>query len=517
MKTKFFHLIVSALLLSGTLVAQQPLNRCGTMDMFKQQSAQDISFLQRRMNIEKNVQQWISDNQYTANKTNAVITIPVVIHVVYNTAAQNISDAQIQSQIDVLNEDYSMNNADKANTPAAFASVAVNTGIQFCLAKRDPKGNATTGITRTSTNVTSFAPGDGGKVFYTAQGGTDIWDRDKYLNLYVCNMMSSGFIGFASMPGTIASADGAMFDYRAFGRTGGSFLTYYDKGRTVTHEIGHWLDLWHPWGDDGGACSGDDYCADTPNQAGSLYNCQSFPLTDACSPKSPGVMFMNFMEYVPDACMNLFTKNQSDRMNALLNTYRASLKTSQGCVAPGAVAPVANFSISNVSPLLGKTISFTNSSTGTITSYSWNFGTNATPTTASTAGPHSVSYSTLGTKTISLTVTGAGGSNTVTKTITVSATPTDIYEKTIFPSLVTLCPNPSDGKEIFINLNGAIDNNPQISVSVYDIVGRKMYFTSSYYGNNEVILKFSPQLPSGMYIFEMGIKNDKFIRKLIVD
>ena len=267
------------------------------------------------------------------NHRTGVITIPVVVHVVYNTTAQNISDAQIQSQINVLNQDFRKLNADASSVPSVFAGLASDAQIEFCLAKRDPNGNATTGITRTQTTRTSFAY-SGDYIKYNSTGGKDAWDRNQYLNLWVGNL-SGGLLGYAQFPGGAAATDGVVCTYTAFGTTG-TAAAPFNKGRTATHEVGHWLNLYHIWGDDNGACTGSDQVADTPNQANSNGGCPAFPKV-SCSNGPNGDMWMNYMDYTDDRCMYMFTTGQKTRMDAVLvpGGFRAGLATSQGCVAPG--------------------------------------------------------------------------------------------------------------------------------------------------------------------------------------
>ena len=259
------------------------------------------------------------------------MTIPVVVHVLYNTAAQNISDAQVQSQIDVLNADYHKLNADQSKVPSAYAGLIADAGVQFVLAKRDPSGNATTGIVHKSTTSTSFDDSD--KMKYSSKGGDDAWDASSYLNLWCCNL-GGGLLGYAQFPGGAAATDGVAILYSAFG-SGGSAVSPYNLGRSATHEVGHWLNLRHIWGDDKGACTGSDLVADTPNQADSNFGCPTFPHV-TCSNGPSGDMFMNYMDYVDDGCMQMFSSGQGDRMDAVFATggARVSLLTSQGGVAP---------------------------------------------------------------------------------------------------------------------------------------------------------------------------------------
>jgi hypothetical protein len=239
----------------------------------------------------------------------SVITIPVVVHVVYNNSPENISDAQIRSQIDVLNQDFRRRNPDTVNTPAAFRPFAADCGIEFELAKVDPHGYATTGIVRSHTAVQAFNIDDGVK--YAAQGGDDAWDCNSYLNIWVTSL-SSGILGYASVPGGPVDRDGITVQYTAFG-TIGTATAPFNKGRTATHELGHWLNLIHTWGD---ADCGDDHVADTPPQKGPNRGCPGQVLI-TCGSGPYGDMYMNYMDFTDDGCMNTFTSGQTDRMRAL--------------------------------------------------------------------------------------------------------------------------------------------------------------------------------------------------------
>ena len=329
MKKNFYLALALTAAISTGSLAQQVRN-CGTMHHLMEQQQNDPHLMDRMQQIEVRSQDWITTQTGTANKTTAVITIPVVVHVVYNTAAQNISDAQINSQIAILNQDFRKLNADVSLVPSAFSGLVADCELEFCLAKRDPNGNATTGIVRKSTTVTSFSTND--NIKRSANGGDDAWNSSLYLNLWVGNL-SGGVLGYAQFPGGAAATDGVVILYSAFGNTGAAAAPF-NKGRTATHEIGHWLNLRHIWGDDGGACSGSDQVTDTPNQAAENYGTPAFPRTDACTSTSPGVMFMNYMDYVDDAAMFMFTAGQKSRMLAALNTSRTGILTSQGCVPP---------------------------------------------------------------------------------------------------------------------------------------------------------------------------------------
>jgi len=255
------------------------------------------------------------------------LVIPVVVHVVYKNATENVSVSQIMSQIDALNRDYRKTNPDFSNAPGAFQPLGADMDITFCLASIDPNGNPTTGITTTSTTVQGFSQSTEPKS--TATGGKDNWNPNKYLNLWVCDL-SSSLLGYATFPTDLASdpdKDGVVIDYTYFGTIGTS-TSPFDKGRTATHEVGHWLNLRHIWGD---ANCGDDFVSDTPEQQGPNGQCPSFPKV-TCSNGPNGDMFMNYMDYVDDACMVMFTTGQKQRANAAIASFRPGLATSGGCV-----------------------------------------------------------------------------------------------------------------------------------------------------------------------------------------
>ena len=292
------------------------------MEYLSQQIEQNPSLIKKMQSDEIKLQNWIKNNN---GKQSSVITIPVVVHVVYYNNNENISDQQIFSQIDIINEDFRRLNSDTINTPSAFQSVAADTEIEFCLASEDPDGNTTTGITRTATSQSSFSTNDGVK--YSSSGGIDAWNTSEYLNIWVCDL-SGGLLGYAQFPGGNASSDGVVCDYAYFGNMG-TATSPYDLGRTLTHEIGHWLNLRHIWGDSN---CGNDFCGDTPEHSSSNYGCPNFPSTSNCSGNgAAGDMFMNYMDYTDDACMNIFTNDQKTRMIAAINNFRSGLLTSNGC------------------------------------------------------------------------------------------------------------------------------------------------------------------------------------------
>ncbi|MBV6439691.1 MAG: T9SS C-terminal target domain-containing protein [Haliscomenobacteraceae bacterium CHB4] len=333
--------LCSLLLLAGSLTAQK--RTCAANEVLARQLMEDPFMKQRTDDIERQTDQFIAAG---GAQDRVVVTIPVVVHVVYYNSAQNISDSRILSQLQVLNDDFRRLNADAANTPSAFQGVAADCEVNFCLATQDPNGNATSGIQRRQTSVNGFSTNDAMK-FYSS-GGLDAWDRNKYLNLWVCDI-SGGILGYAQFPGGPANTDGVVCDYAYFGTTGAT--PPFDKGRTATHEVGHWLNCYHIWGDDGTSCNGTDQVSDTPNQGDENYGCPTFP-TVSCSNGPNGDMFMNYMDYTDDACMNLFTTGQKNRMQALFASggARQALLSSPGCQPPsgGSCGTPSGLSATNI-------------------------------------------------------------------------------------------------------------------------------------------------------------------------
>jgi PKD repeat protein len=416
MKKLLLSLFVSILTL-GLATAQT--NRCGTMEYHEILKAQDPGYEARHAAIEELVTRKISADKTW--RTTGTISIPVVFHILYSTnnATQNISNARINAQMAVLNADYSATNTDIGNVPSVFTSAIGNANIQFCLAVRDPQGNTTDGIIRKQTSTTSFSISNNG-IKFDSMGGDDAWPSTDYLNIWVGNL-GNGLLGYAQFPGGPANTDGVVLLNECVGGPGApGTLTPYHLGRSASHEIGHWLDLKHIWGDDNGACSGSDLVADTPNQAAENYGCPSFPQI-SCSNGPNGEMYMNYMDYTDDACMMMFTNGQCTRMNSTLSNARASIQNSQGCVPVTAGAPVANFTASSTNILVGGSVNFTDQSAGNPTTWDWVFS-GGTPGNSNSQNPSNIVYNAPGTYTVTLTVTNLNGTDTETKTnyITVS-------------------------------------------------------------------------------------------------
>ncbi len=303
---------------------------CGSMEYLEHQISENPLRLNALQAIEDHTNAILSGAARSG--VTGVVTIPVVVHVVYNNTAENISDAQILSQITVLNKDFRRTNSDANGTWPQ----AADSEIEFCLATVDPNGNPTTGITRTSTSTTAFAANDNMK--RNSTGGKDAWPAGSYLNLWICDL-SGGLLGYAQFPGGAAATDGVVIDYQYIG-TIGTATAPFNLGRTATHEVGHWLNLRHIWGD--GGCSVDDFVSDTPASDGPNYGCA--PSTVSCGTVD---MVQNYMDYSDDGCMNLYTAGQKARMRALFDAggARLSLLSSAGCGS--APAPTCSDGIQN--------------------------------------------------------------------------------------------------------------------------------------------------------------------------
>lgn len=302
------HFVPLYLLLCLTSQAVMAQRNCASHEYLQQQLQRDPLLAQKIAAFES-----FRENEVMLNGTGApapmVIKIPVVVHVLYNTATQNISDAQIKSQIEVLNRDFRRLNADTIHTPAMFRHLAADCEFEFELAKIDPAGRATTGITRRATSIMMYGLDD--RIKFTGKGGRDAWDADRYLNIWV-GPLAGGLLGYASTIGCDKTIDGVAISPTAFG-TMGTAAAPFNKGRTATHEIGHWLGLRHIWGD---AYCGDDNIDDTPPQRGATRNCPTGVIV-TCDNNPHGNMYSNFMDFTDDACLNLFTHGQRNKMRQL--------------------------------------------------------------------------------------------------------------------------------------------------------------------------------------------------------
>jgi len=300
--------------------------KCYSSDYRTNEIRLDPSLSEKFKNIETATENFISQQGTVANRgEESVIRIPVVVHILYHTSAEKITDADVYYQIAALNNCFRRRSADTAQTPSYFKPLAADCNIEFQLAISDPKQRATTGIIRKYTPVARWDAND--KMKFSSQAGDDAWDPSSYLNIWVCNL--DMMAGYSTFPDAAKEKDGLVIAYNVFGSQGS---TGYNMGKTAVHEIGHWLNLKHIWGD---TYCGDDGVSDTPKQAGFNVDCPSGKLI-TCNNAPYGDMYMNYMDFTSDACMNLFTTGQKLRMRALFSNggARSSILLSKGLNPP---------------------------------------------------------------------------------------------------------------------------------------------------------------------------------------
>jgi uncharacterized protein YjdB len=321
------------ILLTGIGFSQK--KRCGTDELNFNRLQQNPSLIEIRKQQEVELKKSILNS----SKKRLNLTIPVVVHVVYNTDLENISDEQINSQIQALNRDFNNLNSDSLRSNHAFYPLVGNLGIKFELAAIDPSGKKTTGITRTKTSKVNWIEDDLNKdnMKFTSSGGIENWDPKRYLNIYTVRFADAvQLLGYAYFPEDLASfpeTDGVVIDFRCFGTKGTSGIegfNPYNLGRTVTHEVGHWLGLFHIWGDrvvETDKECGDDQVTDTPPAEGDNSGNPTFPHrpNNKCGSDKNGEMYMNYMDYVYDKSMVMFSKGQVSRMTSSINTFRKDL------------------------------------------------------------------------------------------------------------------------------------------------------------------------------------------------
>lgn len=397
--------------------------------------------------------QWIIERDSTVAKKKAqtgnIKIIPVVVHIIHNGGTENISDAQIQSQIDVLNEDFRKISGTNGD------GNGVDTEVEFCLARITPNGKCTNGIVRVQSTLTNHL------TFQRSMLKTlSYWDNTRYLNMYVVKTIngSSGILGYSSFPGGPPDEDGIVVKHNYFGKMGTALTSL---GRTTTHEISHWFGLYHTFNNGCGVdvCTDGDYVCDTPPVANPNFNC---PTINSCSNDFPDEddQVQNYLDYTNDACKNMFTAGQKTRMNATLNTFRLNIWQfsniwSTGCdsnyVSPACNA-VADFTSNSQNICVGSPVLFTNKSLNNCFSYQWYFpgGTPSTSTTVNQA----VTYNAVGNYLVSLVATNAVGTDSIAFSNFISVTTPPIgqaipfledFETSIFPPGGIVIDNPDRG------------------------------------------------------------------------
>jgi hypothetical protein len=343
---KHITIISVALLFSLCAFGQKPKRICKTHENHLKMMSENPTYARKRA-----IHNTVITRSNSSNKkitTEILHTVPVVVHVIHQGEPEgsggNIPLSQIKSAIIALNLDFRSTNADTLASSHPFYPLQADINIEFCLANKDPQGFVTTGVTRHDKGKSSWGMDD----FDVNVKPETIWDISKYLNIWITTIGNpdEGTLGYATTPSWPESSEvGVVIGPMYFGTTG-TLDPDFNKSRTVTHEIGHFFNLTHIWGDE--TC-GDDFVPDTPPQVGfNDSNCPSFPhnVGSQCNPGANGEMFMNYMDYTLDACMQLFTTGQKDRMRSAIQLPdRIGLTTSNGCSNPSNVNFVSSVNI----------------------------------------------------------------------------------------------------------------------------------------------------------------------------
>ncbi|MDF1672114.1 MAG: M43 family zinc metalloprotease [Vicingaceae bacterium] len=380
-KVILFALLFSAFNISSF---SQNTRTCGTMDNV---SAIDIEAFEKSLTPILN--DYLKNQNEGNNSKKVVYTIPTIVHIIHNSnenvgSGRNIPYSRVQSQLEILNDDFRRTNSDASNTPSYFQGVAADCEINFCLITKYPSGHPMAGQTLPEVGVDRVSTASIGGISNTSSGYSmntinntikpaTSWNPNEVMNIWVCQLQS-GLLGYATFPSTSTSSttaqkDGTVMGYQYFGNNSSAFP--FHLGRTTTHEVGHWLGLYHIWGDDNGACSGSDLCGDTPNQANSTGGCPNGVRTDACT-SGNGIMYQNYMDYSNDNCMNLFTANQKSRMHAIMGSYpRRQTLNSFSSTLCSSTTDINEFANSNINiypnPTKGNiNVSFENNTDATI-------------------------------------------------------------------------------------------------------------------------------------------------------
>ncbi len=481
------------------------------------------------------------------------ITIPVIVHVIHGGQTigtyPNLSPNQINSQITVLNKDFGgigLNTFKLAATGFSAVGVA-NTNVSFCMAQYDPNGMPLTeaGIERVNYNTNSWtnpATPATASAFQNLMDNTikpnTIWDPTYYFNIWISDVNSGAqLLGYATFPvatslsglggGGNSQNDGIWVWSKSFGNTGTLDPTY-NKGRTATHEAGHWLGLRHIGGDGNnnpaGDCNATDYCNDTPPQKGGFGTGQygqnfgnpTYPLhANACSPNDPyGDMFMNFMDYVDDPWCYMFTPDQNTRIQTALaeGVYRNQLSASASTLCAG--LPDAGF-ILPAQACKNETINLANQTTGAATlSYSWT----SKPSTGSSFAPSntdahpSIHFSAVGSYTINVIASNAIGVTTYSAVIEVSDC-TGLQNTSMFDREIHVIPNPSSG---LVNIQSNLIKNQNIEVDVYNSLGELLIHKNAFVQNSDVIEVNMNEFANGVYSVRISNGTEKATRRLII-
>lgn len=386
----------------------------------------------------------------TSLKDGALHIIPVVVHVIHNGGSENISDAQINSQITALNEDYGKAFGTKGD------GEGVDTKVRFSLAKITPNGRCTNGIVRIKSTLSDHKTVDRQKLKELS-----FWDNKRYLNIYVVKSIDngSGTLGYSSFPNGPDESDGIVVLHRAFGRIG-TAVAPNNLGRTITHEIGHWFGLYHTFQDGCGTdtCTTGDFICDTPPVANPNYGCPNNK--NSCSNDNLPDQISNYMDYSDDGCKSMFSAGQAERMNSTLNTLRSIISSAENVTATGCdsgfvngpCSVIADFVANSRTVCTGNSVLFVNKSLNGAKAFKWSFP-GGVPDTASALNP-SVQYNTPGTYTATLIAFDSLTADTLSFTnyITVANPPTGLplpyyegFENNTFPSNGIIIENADEG------------------------------------------------------------------------
>lgn len=461
--------------------------------------------LGERADFESWLEEKIAARNNSVTEGSIVLTIPVIVHVIHNGElvgnGTNISADQIYSQLDVLNEDYRR----IAGTPGHNTHPnGADIEIEFCPATIDPDSNALAepGIHRVNrTDIGANSPPY--TVSYTKNNiqPQTYWNPDQYMNIWTVDL-ANDFLGYAQLPNSStlpdlsvnygpAKTDGVVIRPTSFGRVG-NVDPPYDHGRTTTHEVGHWLGLWHIWGD--GGCSVDDYCTDTPGSDGPNYGCPTAPVS--CGSTD---MVANYMDYTDDVCMNIFTNCQKTRMRTVMDNSprRGILASSTTCSAE--IAPNANFSASVVEVCEGGMISFSDLSNNSPSSWNWSFP-GGTPSSSTQANPK-ITYTSEGTYDVLLVSTNAFGSDSIFKEdfiVVYSSGPNVFFSQSFEEGLGDwTIENPDNNITWEVkDVSGTVAGSKAIGISLYDyaVVGERDAIISpiiDFRANSAITLRFN--------------------------
>jgi len=481
-------LLILGIAVTAILGTAQAQEKCLSEIMFQEAAAKNSALLHSRQDLEDWTKEYLKANEHNHLGESAVQVnkiIPVVVHVIHYGGGENISKAQILNQIETLNLDFNYLNADTTNTPAVFRPLAGVTNVEFKMAQLDPNGNCTDGILRIYSPLTYNARNNVKALSY--------WPSNQYLNIWVVNSIenSSGspgqVIGFAQFPGTgPASTDGIVVKHDFMGSIG-TAANSGNLGRTATHEIGHWLNLRHIWGD---ATCGNDQVSDTPTQfEANLSTCFVWPHISSCAGSAPnGDMYTNYMDYTNGDCQNMFSIGQSARMNATLNSAtsgRVNLWQPANLLATGTdgspavlCAPKADFSTRQRMLCEGGSTQFYDGSWGgAAASRVWTFA-GGTPASDTSSNPVII-YTTAGIYNVTLTTTNSAGTDTKTEIGMVVVSPniatgtvpfSEGFEGGVFPTANDwFLLNSNNGSEW--EVNNATSYSGQYSINLYNYSG----------------------------------------------